>query len=476
MKNTFNKCFLALFLTFWFLSSGFAQRNFVMVHGLGGGLKSQAPYANLFATRTMPRPNNTTVPSVNPINFEHNSAGGIVAAAKDAKEKAVALSVGRSAANRSNDIAIGHSMGGLTVREMDRQGLMPNQTKMFGGFIITGPPIHGSRMPTSFQNGSVQVFFNGLCKEAILDPTLSMVATLSSAFGPSPFATLANTLQIFDTQICDMLFKVVQKSETFASFQTGSINDFSMNADYLDKPMTGINSFTSATHKVCFMGNENGPVHWRLFSSFINTPNDGTLHDGTHDQIGVNLMQNVEDFELATGITASLLAMNCCFEPALWSLVAPLGNMSFQFCDGYFWLLQSESQYNNLIGAFGTFNELQTISVFDCFGQRGSLESQYQSGQISMTEFFMRVSALYSNPNCSHLATVTVQVPLNGQSDAVVPLESQRLKDAAVNVTVDGVNHFELRDHPKMTVEYNKLFVGQTPMSTEAARQFFITQ
>ena len=39
-----------------------------------------------------------------------------VAAAADATIKATNLSAGRSATNRSNDIGIGHSMGGLTVR------------------------------------------------------------------------------------------------------------------------------------------------------------------------------------------------------------------------------------------------------------------------------------------------------------------------------------------------------------------------
>jgi hypothetical protein len=470
MKNIFTKCLLALFLTFWFLSSGFAQRNFVMIHGLGGGKKSQAPYSNLFATRS-----SNGMPTVNPINFEHNSADGIVVAAQNARILAIDLSVGRSATNRANDIGIGHSMGGLTVREMDRQAINGNIPKMFGGFIITGPPIHGSRMPTSFQDGSVHVFFNGLCKEAILDPTLSLVSTVSYLFGAGAFAGFINTLQGFDTQICDMLFKLVQKDKQFQAFQTNSINDFSINANYLDNPTTGINSFTSATHKVCFMGNENGPVHWRLFSSFINTPNDGTLHDGSHDQIGVNLMNNVEDFELVTGITASVLAFGCLFDPGTWVLVPPLSNMGFQFIDGFNWLQQSESQYNNLIGSFGTFNELQTINVFDCYGQRGSLESQYQSGQISMTSYFMQVSALYSNPNCSHQITIPVPVPLNGQSDGVVPLESQRLKDAA-NFVLDGVNHFELRDHPKVTVQYNQLFSGNLVLTSSAAQQFFVTQ
>ena len=461
MKNTVIKCLSALVFTFWFLATGFAQRNFVMVHGLGGGLKSQAPYANLFATRA----NGT---SVTPINFEHNSANGIVAAAADATTKTIGLSSGRPAANRSNDIGIGHSMGGLTVREMDRQAINTNQPKLFGGFIITGPPIHGSRLPTSFQDGSVNNFFHGLCQEVVVDPLLAI-------YRLNWFSFMLTKLTSWDDDLCDLLFKIVQKSETFKGFQTQSINDFSINANYLDNPTTGINSFTSTTHKVCFQGNENGPVHWRLFSSFINTPNDGTLHSGNHDQTGVVLMNVVEDLELLTGVVASQMAIGCMFDPATWQYVYPCSRIAYELFDGYTWLQQSESQYNTLIGAFGYYQELQEINIFDCYGEREYLESRYRNGQITMIQYWEGVSALYRNPNCSRNVMIPVAIPLNGESDGVVPLKSQRLEGAA-NFVLDGVNHFELRDHPKVTDQYDLLFSGRLNFNGNlAAQQFFVT-
>ena len=340
---------------------------------------------------------------------------------------------------------------------------------MFGGFIITGPPIHGSRLPTSFQDGSVHHFFNGLCKEVLLDPLLSIGGLLDNGFG-----YILNLLYTWDSEICDLLFQLMQKSETFAGFQTQSINDFSINANYLDNPTTGINSFTSPTHKVCFQGNENGPVHWRLFSSFINTPNDGTLHSGNHDQTGVVFMEVVENLELLTGVIAAQMAIGCMFDPATWRYVYPFGRMSYQFFDGYTWLQQSESQFNTLIGAFGSFQEMQDLDIFDCYGERGALESRYQSGQISMMQYWQGVSALYSNPNCTRHIRVNVTVPLNGESDGVVPLKSQRLEGAA-NFVLDGVNHFELRDHPKVTAQYNQLFLGNLTLTSSAAQNFFFT-
>ncbi|MDZ7878512.1 MAG: hypothetical protein U5L45_12610 [Saprospiraceae bacterium] len=198
---------------------------------------------------------------------------------------------------------------------------------------------------------------------------------------------------------------------------------------------------------------------------------------GTSPSSGVAIVtEKLNRFNsFSTSVVTGGLGIGCLFSGAGWGAAIPLFNMSYQFYDGWAWLQQSESQFNNLIGAFGSFNEMQTLDVFDCYGQRGSLESQYQSGQISMNQFFMRVNALYSNPACTRQVTTLVQVPLNGKSDGVVPLESQRLQ-GATNFVLEGVNHFELRDHPIMTDQYNKLFSGLLDFKGNlAAQQFFVT-
>jgi hypothetical protein len=463
MKKIFIKCLLTLFFAFCFLSTNFAQqKNLVMIHGLGGGARSLAPYANEFL-RT--RSSVGQAPT-----FEHNSADGVSTAAENSRNLTIGLSQGRT--DRSMDIGIGHSMGGLTVREMDRQAILSNQQKMFGGFVMLGSPNHGTKLVTSFNDGSLDAFLNGFCKEVVLDPLLSLTTGALNLFGLSTAANITGLVKTFDSKICGWGVKLAEKG--FKGFQTPSIKDLAQNAPFLDGS-NGINGFTSATHKVCFMGNENSPVHWRLFSSNSNTPNDGLLHDGTQDQILVDDMNDIKNIELMTGIGFSMMSFACLFDPHAWYLVVPLGKIGYEFIDGYVWLDQSESQYNNLLGAFGSFTEQQTFLVFNCYGERGSLESQYQRGQISMNEYFRRVSALYSNPNCTQEITAAVQVPLNGESDGVVPLQSQRLV-GSTNFILDGVNHFELRDHPLVTAQFTKLFNGQLDFKGNFnAQNFFIT-
>jgi hypothetical protein len=83
------------------------------------------------------------------------------------------------------------------------------------------------------------------------------------------------------------------------------------------------------------------------------------------------------------------------------------------------------------------------------------------------------LESLYSNPNCWETTTTTVQIPLNGQSDGVVPVERQKIPNAP-SVVFDDVNHFELRDHPKITQAFNDLFDGNLVQGVQLP-SFFVT-
>ena len=458
MKNTTRQWLIAFVCLFYFVPLSIAQKNLVMVHGLGGGVKSLGGYGAKFQ-------NERQIGQA--ANFEHNSANGIPAAASDARDKTIGKSPGHI---RSADIGIGHSMGGLTVREMDRQAIQGNQEKMFGGFIVLGSPNQGSKLVQSFNNGAVNNFLSDACKEVIADPLLAIANILTLGTSANGFVGL---LQAFDTQICNFAAKLLASGDAFAAFQTPSINDFGENAPFLNGS-NGINSFTSTTHKVSFLGNEFGPVHWRLFGANFFTPNDGlTLHEPGADQQLVNIMNDVENVELVAGILFSSIAIAAIFSGA-WNMILPASFAAFQFFDGFTWLQRSESKYNDIIGAFNSFQEMQTLRFFNCGGQVGSLESSYRSGQISMMQYYMGVSALYSNPSCYSEENLLVTVANNGESDGVVPLSRQNLT-GAFNTRIDEVNHFELRDHPRVTDRFIDLFEGNLSGMNPDARLFFIT-
>ena len=229
MKNTTRQWLIACICLFYFVPLSIAQKNLVMVHGLGGGVKSLGGYAAKFQ-------NERQIGQA--ANFEHNSASGISAAAADARDKTIGKSPGHI---RSADIGIGHSMGGLTVREMDRQAIQGNQEKMFGGFIALGAPNQGSKLVQSFNNGAVNNFLSDACKEVVADPILSIANLLTLGTTANVFVSI---LQNFDTQICNFAAKLLASGDAFAAFQTPSINDFGENAPFLNGS-NGINSFTS---------------------------------------------------------------------------------------------------------------------------------------------------------------------------------------------------------------------------------------
>ena len=363
-------------------------------------------------------------------------------------------------------------MGALTAREMDRQAIQGNQEKMFGGFVLLGAPNQGSKFVQSFRNGALAGFLSSFCTEVIADPILAALGYAGA--GVNPWVLL---LQSFDGDICSFASHAYLNGDDFKDYRTPSIDDFGENAPFLNGP-NGINSFTSTTHKVSFEGNEFGPVHWRLLGANRDGVYDGlNLHqeNATADQKLVNIMNDVENIELAGGILFSAFAIIASFNIATWILVIPAARAAYEFFDGYTWLQQSESKFNDLIGAFTSFQEMQRFRFFDCGGQVGSLESSYRSGQISMIQYYMGVSALYSNASCYREEDILVSVPNNGASDGIVPLSRQMLPTAAGHKTINGVNHFELRDHPDVTATFNLLFNGNLELNSPAAVQFFTT-
>ena len=115
------------------------------------------------------------------------------------------------------------------------------------------------------------------------------------------------------------------------------------------------------------------------------------------------------------------------------------------------------------------------MDLFVCVGERSSLEAAYQRGSINMIQYYSGVSALYSNPNCYQHSNALVSVPNNGASDGIVPLSRQMLPGAAGHKTIDGVNHFEFRDHPDVKAAFDLLFNGSMELNSPAAVQFFTT-
>ena len=469
--------FCVLFVVLGTLQMANAQRNLVMIHGLGGSEGSLKGYQNLFFNSGPDK--RQSVDAI--VNFTMNTANGVSTAANDAIDQTIQNSPNNN--HRSNDIAIAHSLGAVTAREMDRQRIRGGQERMFGGMISLGGVHFGSKFPYKFQDGSFNAFLSSACKEPILDPLAALLGIVPAL---NQIQQIFGNFGITNSNICNWVAQYgVQQ---FSGFTTSTINDEKYDSPFLNGS-DGLNRFSSATHKIAICGNESSPVHWRVVSSqtFSNAPTGG-LGDGTSDQTLVNIMDDLEIADYIIGGVCSGLAIGFAFAPSLWSYIPSLIYAAYECFDGAIWLGRSESYYNELLGANDYIYQPTPFTVItnSCQNAISSIQSSmynlnYFSNPTAFWQLYSQRQALLNDPNCWQTQWLQVAVPLNGQSDGLATVESQKLpsisttQSPAVNIVIDGLNHFELRDHPKLTNTLLAIFRGSSPDITHPVQRDFFT-
>lgn len=132
-----------LFLAIFFIShiNMNAQRNVIWVHGLGGNASSWEHYNDIFDNER----------DINSLRQTYDTGFGISNMANQ-----VILSIDNYYAHKShnpNNLAIGHSMGGLAIRDADR--ITHNTGNRFGGYITVTSPNYGAPISNSLTDGSV---------------------------------------------------------------------------------------------------------------------------------------------------------------------------------------------------------------------------------------------------------------------------------------------------------------------------------
>jgi hypothetical protein len=479
MKNI--KVFFAILfnIIYFILPTNAQQRNLVMIHGLGGSEGALKGYQNLFSALGPYTGNFTHYRQFgNIVNFSHQTDVSVVQTAQNARIGTINASPNRS--DRSRDIAIGHSMGGLTVREMDRFGIA-NSSKLFGGFITLGGPHFGTKLPASFQNGSINAFVTEGCKEVALDPIVAVATTIFPEI--QPILNVTDILGLDNNFICNIIS--MEKIAEVPDFQSQSINDFKLDAPYLNGA-NGINLFSSTTHKIALIGNENSPVHWRLISSDeFNDAVEGGLGSGTKDEDLVDIMDAIEITGYVSGTVCGVLGFVCMADVSQWIYIPGLFNCAFEFFQGSIWLANSESKYNELLGAHEVIYrplEQRYLTPY-CQGRVWYYESLMYSLPFGTQAYWAAFSArtTYTNdPTCWNSSVSLMPVSLNGQSDGAVSVEGQKLPEGSVsggaeliNHTIDGVNHFELRDHPEVTARFELIFTGALGNNPQGVNSFF---
>lgn len=201
----------------------------------------------------------------------------------------------------SQTIAIGHSMGGVAIREADR-----DNSSLYGGMITFGAPLDGARIANEAINGGVDRFIiqsvdnlrRGPIESQARIPWQKFIDAVNDVFAGGGFSVLIRTFAsapILD--ITDELTGGFQQTIT-NSFDPNnqSVIDLAENSSYYNT----IRDHSNSKPKIFAWGDEDSPVHARMFvSSITEDENFGSLILEGYNQVALGYRST------ADGITAN---------------------------------------------------------------------------------------------------------------------------------------------------------------------------
>jgi hypothetical protein len=322
--------------------------------------------------------------------------------------------------NNASNIGIGHSMGGLMIRDVDRTTSASN--KVFGGYITVTSPNYGAPISNSLLDGSVTSAAQNACNK-IADGPLSQVFSL-------PWGIVSNlaTNTLCKKFIDNDLVQTLQGTPvTNADLRVGS------------PTINAINDFDSNLPRISMWGEETSPVHWRMFGSTLNN-NDNSLLGPINSGRGVYHGFYVYNTSLAvvTGVFGF-------WNPLAWGATALYGYRATQWKKGRNWIDDSENIWSSLIKT--NRREPQkywTNTWFPC---------AYPPNP-EIDDFSLRAAKKTANKvpdeDCGEWKWVerTRYVSVNYPSDGLLPQYTQELENIpnGNKYKVEGANHIEVRD------------------------------
>jgi hypothetical protein len=439
------------------IDTSFCQRNIILTHGFGDNNTAWDVY--------QPFLRNALTTPANIFRFGYNSNFGVQFGVN---------AVNNQIAFNNQNIAIGQSMGGIVLRELDRQ--LPSQN--YGGIITLGSPNRGGALLNALTAGTVQAELNDGCNHIV--SALGSSLTAASVLNPNAlFFLTGSTISLFRGKICSEIMNSVNASlPTANALQT--VTDLSENSGII----TTLNGSNTPTFKIGVFGVENSPVHMRVLSSLMNDPSQVALSTppaiDNSDQEFVDLFNTVNDvvasgeaFFITTSIVLSINAIWC------WPLLYPAALCAWAAYDlGALrrWLGQSESKWHATIGAGGFFEEMVNVRQFTCNSALDDAFDLYENRQITLSQLRLIQQRLNADPNCFNIVQTPISFPINNESDGLFNAGTQRIPTDpnstthVVNLSVLGVNHREFFNHQNMTTRFTQIFGG-----TSGADRFFIT-
>lgn len=423
---------------------GDIERQTFWLHGFDGDYSSWDTYPGIFMDERLIKRAET---------FSYDWNNGVPEAAESVRFNWCNGCYPALATNEWN-IGIGHSQGGVVLRDFERQAFSDASV---GGIITVGSPNHGAYIANSFLDGEVEDWTIDACDLLAEGPAYAI-----------PFPINISVDGIGYDEFCRILYdKVVQPQ--LIDYNNQTTIDLANNSNYFQSTLEPHNPGVPI---ISIHGEERSPVHWRMASSYETDAQDeeklvkvAKFMRGFYAVMEVtNIVQSV-----VTGIAGF-------FQPELFLVAAWKAKRAIDWGNGKKWFDDSEEQWHHLMGAkrWGTENyQLERITK-SCDDQLNDLllgvweEGSGNPGDIfKPSDLIQQMEDLLNDPNCYETVTETRDVFVMEASDGLIPESSQLFNGRIDQYKAEGVNHREELNssagqtesgNDEMEVEFNKIW------------------
>ncbi len=386
---------------------------------------------------------------INSTGFTYTTTDGVQAYANRIKN-------GSQSVAGTNTIGIGHSMGGVALREADRD--YPN---LHGGYITFGSPLDGARLANETINGTgVTRFITQSVDNLRRGPIASSTRSKWQVFndGITDAITGGGMSVVIRTFASAAILDVTEDlTEGFEEAITTnfnpnsqSIKDLAENSTY----MNSVKSFSNSKPKIKVWGDEDSPVHARMFVSSI------TLDDNF-----ANLLLTAYN-TVANSYKSTADGISTGWTPFCWDSCRDRKRREKEAWNaGYDYLNRGwEIAWNELIDSRYTEQYTTLEQQYVC---NSGLPGPLQVAPIEEEPCLM-AAAMTERIDCDDCYWVWVEVTrtrwVNTPSDGFIKSGSQKGEKSnwgGTTVRIAGVNHLEMGVHPNTNLTLRRAFNGQ---------------
>ncbi len=400
------------------------DRNVIWMHGLDGNKESWEYYETLFSsTRRM-----------NSVRESYNTGNGVDYASNNMVN--IVDDILGSQSTHHKNMAIGHSMGGVVARNVDK--LTDESLNRFGGIVTVASPNNGAYIANSLYNGDMDEFLDNDFTSLFSGPYAQTLPMTWVVPLPSPIFQTAATFFTAGTtpsSIVNIFSRFFEYTNLVGSDATNT--DFKVGSSFINE----LNDFEASVPMISVWANENTPVHWRLLSSAI-LEKQVELPD---DQMLVDVMNYVEEYyNTSYNVFNHLSNVNVIvgfLNPKSWITGAAAGYIAQEWKKGCNWLQGSESLWCSLIDSYTLEEQTYHLPIYICEKVR-----EYGSG-IDGGQFYCDENL--ESFNCYWVDLhITKDVLVRQPSDGLLSKEAQIIEGLAENYIyeVSNANHKSVKN------------------------------